>query len=100
MIFLLLAIPSLLFWTSGRAAAERATLHGRRACEHAQVQWLDQSVHQVKLRLRRTETGRLCWERQFRFEYSTGGEDRRTGLIILLGGTLKGLVGPMLQPEM
>lgn len=95
MIFLLLAVPSLLFWTSGRAAAERATLHGRLACERAGVQWLDQSVHQTKLRLRRTTSGQLRWERQFRFEYSTGGEDRHIGLITLLGGALNSLVGPM-----
>ncbi len=95
LILLLLAFPVVLFWSSGRDAAERATEHGRRACENAGVQWLDQSVHQVRLRLRRNAAGRLHWERQYRFEYSTGGQDRHAGLITMLGTTLSGLVGPM-----
>lgn len=95
LIFFLLVVPIALFWASGRAAAESANLHGRRACERAGVQWLDQSVYQTRLRLRRSERGRLVWERQFRFEYSTGGQDRHAGLITLLGDSLSGLVGPM-----
>lgn len=95
LILLLLIIPAFAFWISGRAAAEQATLHGRQACQHAGVQWLDQSVHQVRLRLKRNATGRLCWERQYRFEYSNGGEDRHAGLVTMLGGALSGLAGPM-----
>ena len=95
LILLLCIIPGAAFWVSGRAAAEAATLHGRQACEHAGVQWLDQSVHQVRIRLKRNPAGRLCWERQFRFEYSNGGEDRHGGLVTLLGGKLSSLAGPM-----
>lgn len=92
---LLILVPAFAFWISGRAAAERATQHGRRACQHAGVQWLDQSVHQVRVRLRRNKEGRLCWERQFRFEYSNGGEDRHAGLVTMLGDSLSSLAGPM-----
>lgn len=95
LIILLCIIPAVAFWISGRAAAESAAIHGRRACEHAGVQWLDQSVHQVRLRLKRNAAGRLCWERQYRFEYSNGGEDRRAGLVTILGGALSSLAGPM-----
>jgi len=94
-IILALGIAAAAFWFSGRAAAERATEHGRRACKHAGVQWLDQSVHQVRLRLRRSDRGRLAWERQFRFEYSTGGQDRHAGLITFQGIRMTALVGPM-----
>jgi hypothetical protein len=87
--------PFVLFWSASRAAAERAIVFGREACQRAGVQWLDQSVHQVRLRLRRNSRGRLAWERQFRFEYSTGGEDRHAGLITLQGIQLTALVGPM-----
>ena len=99
-LFLLLAVfPVIAFWTAGRAAAERAAMHGRRACERAGVQWLDQSVPLVRQRLARGPDGRLGWERQFRFEYSTGGEDRRAGLVTLHGAQLVGVLGPMpLQP--
>ncbi|MFA6986760.1 MAG: DUF3301 domain-containing protein [Arenimonas sp.] len=96
-ILLLCIIPAFAFWISGRAAAEKAALHSRQACQHAGVQWLDQSVHQVRLRLKRNGAGRLCWERQYRFEYSSGGDDRHAGLVTMLGGAMSGLVGPMPQ---
>ena len=92
---LLLVFPIAAWWTAGRAAAERAAGHGRVACDRAGVQWLDQSVPLVRQRLARGPDGRLGWERQFRFEYSTGGEDRRTGLVTMHGSTLVGVLGPM-----
>ena len=95
MFMLLLVPPCVLFWNASRAAAERAIVFGRQACERAGVQWLDQSVHQVRLRLRRSDRGRLAWERQFRFEYSTGGQDRHAGLITFQGIRMTALVGPM-----
>ena len=88
-------VAGIVFWFDGRAAAERAVEHGRRACGHAGVQWLDQSVHQVRLRVARDHDGRLRLERQFRFEYSDGGQDRHAGLITMLGSQLASLVGPM-----
>ena len=88
-------VAGIVFWFNGRAAAERAVEHGRRACKHAGVQWLDQSVHQVRVRLGRDHQGRLRWERQFRFEYSDGGEERHAGSITMLGSELASLVGPM-----
>lgn len=95
LIVLLGFIPLIAFWISGRLAAERATVHGQRACAHAGVQWLDQTVHQVRLRVRRNPAGTLCWERQYRFEYSDGGEDRHAGLVTMLGGAMSALAGPM-----
>jgi hypothetical protein len=95
LIILALLVAGTVFWSSGRAAAERAIEHGRRACKHAGVQWLDQSVHQVRVRLGRDHEGRVRWERQFRFEYSDGGDDRHAGLITMLGSELASLVGPM-----
>lgn len=95
LILLLSIIPAAAFWMSGRAAAESATGFGRQACQQAGVQWLDQSVHQVRIRLKRNPEGRLCWERQYRFEYSSGGDDRHAGLVTMLGSALSALVGPM-----
>lgn len=89
-----LGVPAYAFWSAGRSAAEAAVEYGRRACANAGVQWLDQSAHQVRLRLRRDRSGRLRWERQFQFEFSALGEDRRAGLITLLGDELQSLVGP------
>ena len=83
------------FWSAGRAAAEVATIHGRHACTAAGVQWLDQSVHLLSIRLRRNGEGRLAWERQFQFEYSSGGDDRHAGRLVMQGTRLIATFGPM-----
>lgn len=83
------------FWNAGRAAAERAEALGRDACQAANVQWLDQSVHAVGLRPRRLDTGRLGWERTFRFDYSLDGRDRHAGRMVLLGSRLVAFTGPV-----
>lgn len=86
------------FWNASRAAAERAEALGRDACQAANVQWLDQTVHAVGVRPRRLESGRLGWERTFRFDYSRDGRDRHAGRMVLLGSRLVAFTGP-LTPE-
>ncbi|HSR64092.1 MAG TPA: DUF3301 domain-containing protein [Xanthomonadaceae bacterium] len=82
------------FWSTARAAAERAGEVGRGACEAAGVQWLDQTVHASGLRLCRGEDGRLGFERSFRFEYSEDGVDRHVGRLVLRGDRLVSFSGP------
>lgn len=81
-------------WSNMRAASERAQQIGRRACEAAGVQWLDHSVHLVRLRIRRGADGRIGVERHFRFDYSRHGEDRHSGRIVLFGTEPIELIGP------
>lgn len=81
-------------WSNARAASEAAIHHGHRACRQAGVQWLDQSVHLVKLRLRRGQNGRLGLERHYRFEYSRDGDDRHSGRVVLFGTELVEMIGP------
>ncbi|ALN92545.1 MULTISPECIES: DUF3301 domain-containing protein [Lysobacter] len=83
------------FWSAGRAAAERAEVVGRDACRAAGVQWLDQSVHSIGLRIIRQESGWLGFERTFRFDYSIDGEDRHVGRMILRGDKLIAFSGPV-----
>ena len=83
------------WWSSARAAAERAEELGRQACHAAGVQLLDQTVHANGLRLRRGEDGRLGFERSFRFEYSEAGDDRHVGKLVLRGNRLVGFAGPV-----
>lgn len=84
-ILMLLAFPLALFWTSSRAAAEQAGHFGRQLCARAGVQWLDQSVHQVKLGLQRDDNGRLRFKRVYHYDYSHNGHDRYAGSITLVG---------------
>ena len=83
------------FWDFSRAAAERATELGRNACQAADVQWLDQSVHATGLRPCRLPNGWLGFERSFRFEYSYDGVDRHVGRLVLRKGKLVSFVGPV-----
>ncbi len=82
------------FWNASRAAAERAEVLGRNACQAADVQWLDQSVHAIGLRLCRMPNGWLGFERTFRFDYSHDGIDRHSGRLVLRGEQLVSFSGP------
>lgn len=85
-------------WSESRGAAEIAIRHGRDACNAAGVQWLDQSVVLVRMRLRRADDGRLRVLRHYRFEYSLNGSDRHPGSLALLGTELQWISTPQLLP--
>ena len=82
---LIIAFPLALFWTSSREASERATFLGKQLCTKANVQWLDQSVHQIHLSIQRNKKGRIQWRRVYRYEYSHGDNDRFSATITFLG---------------
>lgn len=94
-LLMILAATAVAFWSASRAAAERAEALGRDACRAAGVQWLDQSVHEIRIRLCRYENGRLGLERTFRFDYSLDGDDRHSGRLVLRGNRLVTFSGPV-----
>ncbi|MEO6227789.1 MAG: DUF3301 domain-containing protein [Thermomonas sp.] len=94
LILMIVGAFAFFFFSSARAAAERAAEIGRDACQAANVQWLDESVHAIGMRLRRNDNGWLGVERSFRFEYSDDGQNRRIGRVVLLGQRLVGFSGP------
>ena len=94
-ILMIVTAMAFAFWSAGRAAAERAESLGRDACRVANVQWLDQSVHAIGLRLCRHDNGWLGLERTFRFDYSINGDDRRMGRLVLRGERLIAFSGPV-----
>lgn len=94
-IVMIVSAMAFAFWSAGRAAAERAEAVGRNACHAAGVQWLDQSVHAIGLRLCRHDSGWLGFERTFRFDYSINGEDRHVGRLVLRGERLVAFSGPV-----
>ena len=93
-VMMIFTAAAVAFWNAGRAAAERARDLGRDACKAAQVQWLDDSVHVIGMRPRRLGSGRLGWERTFRFDYSMNGADRHQGRLVLRGDRLVSFAGP------
>ena len=93
-VLMILAAAGFAWWNAARAAAERAETLGRNACRAADVQWLDQSVHAIGVRLCRLPGGQLGVERTFRFDYSHDGIDRQHGRMVLRGGELVSFTGP------
>lgn len=77
------------FWQNTLKARELALRAARDVCLNQQLQLLDGTVTLHRLRLRRSNQGRLTAQRTFQFTYSVEGDDRRTGFIITLGNLVE-----------
>lgn len=63
-----------------------------RASRQDDFQLLDQTVHIRRISLSRDDTGRWRVWRQYRFDYSYDGVERRQGNVIMLGKHLQAVV--------
>jgi hypothetical protein len=66
-------------------AREQAVAVARRACADAGLQFLDESVALSRTRLARNSSGQLQFLRDYRFEFSDTGDNRRPGVVRMLG---------------
>lgn len=73
------------YWMAAMRSKELAREAGRRACREARVQFLDDTVQLVRVRLRRDRYGRLAFYREYRFEYTADGDRRQHGELAMLG---------------
>ena len=73
------------YWYAGMQAREQAIAVGRRACGDAGLQFLDDSVALSKTRFARNGSGQLQFLRDYHFEFSDTGNNRRPGVIRMLG---------------
>lgn len=73
------------YWYAAMHAREQAVAVGRRACHDAGLQFLDESVALARLRFARNGDGQLRFQRDYRFEFSDTGDNRRPGVIRMLG---------------
>ena len=73
------------YWYAGMHAREQAIAVGRRACGDAGVQFLDESVALSRTRFARDSSGQLQFRRDYRFEFSDTGNNRRPGVVRMLG---------------
>ena len=78
-------IALLWYWFNSLHALEIARAAGKRACQNADVQFLDDTVASTSLALVRNESGRRVLRRTYRFEFSETGNTRLEGQLILLG---------------
>jgi len=79
------------FWFDSLKAREHALSAVRSACSQAQLQLLDDTVALTQLGIRRQRTGRIGVFRVYRFEFSDTGDNRRDGVVYLVGDVLHGL---------
>jgi hypothetical protein len=80
-----------LLWADSLRARERAVDAGRAACRRYGVQLLDDTVAFARLRLARDEDGLLRLRRTYTFEFSDTGDNRRHGVVVMLGAQLEDL---------
>jgi Protein of unknown function (DUF3301) len=87
----LFAVLCLYFLASIRVR-ELATQAVKRASEKDDYQLLDQAVHLRKISMSRDDSGRWCVWRQYRFDYSYDGVERRQGHVIMLSKRLQAII--------
>jgi Protein of unknown function (DUF3301) len=81
--FILLAIIA--FWWDSATAYENAYQSARQACDSNHVHLLDDTLARSKLSLCRHAKGYVQFCRQYTFEFSSDGEMRYKGTILLSG---------------
>lgn len=89
LLFLLLLAALAGFWLDSLRALETARNAGKRACNSAGVQFLDDTVTVTSLALRRNAGGQMAIRRTYRFEFSDTGDNRLEGTLVLLGARVE-----------
>ncbi len=73
------------YWWSAQKIKEIALTAARKSCNEMSLQLLDESVSLRALWLKRDVNGQLRMWRRYQFEFSSTGEDRYVGKVIMLG---------------
>ena len=85
-IFLIaLLLVAYLYWSKAQQAKELALKAARAHCLDMEVQMLDEYVALDGIRLKRDEAGKVHMRRSFLFEFSSTGNERYNGRIVMLG---------------
>lgn len=77
------------FWLNSIRVLEIARNAGKQACIKADVQFLDDTVSGIGIRLVRNRSGRRVLQRTYRFEYSETGNNRIEGKVVMLGDAVE-----------
>nr|WP_217364097.1 DUF3301 domain-containing protein [Marinobacterium sp. xm-d-579] len=78
-------------WYKGLAVRERALNAVESYCNKLDLQLLDQNVSLRALWLKRDDRGRLTPWRRYQFEFTTTGDQRYRGQVVLLGNRLESI---------
>lgn len=83
-ILLVLAAVGAWFWHH-LGVRQYALLSARQITQQAGVQLLDQSIYLRKVRLVRSASSLVALERSYEFEFSTRGDRRFLGWVVMIG---------------
>ena len=95
--FILFVAALVWYWLDSLKARESGVLAGRAACREEGVQLLDETVLGRFCGFARDAAGHLKIRRQYAFEYSDTGDNRRPGKVALLGHEIEWL---QLRPQL
>lgn len=73
------------YWVKAREVKDFALRAAARYCNDLSLQLLDQTVSLKGLRIGRNTADSLCLVRTFHFEFTSTGEDRYPGQIVIEG---------------
>jgi len=79
------------FWLNSIRVLEIARHASKQVCNKAEVQFLDDTVAGVGIKLVRDPSGRRVLQRTYRFEYSETGNNRIEGKVVMLGETVESI---------
>lgn len=81
----LLAILAVWYWWRAKAIKDSALVSVRHHCKKMDVLLLDEAVYLRGLWFKRDRQGKIRVWRRFLFDFTTTGEERYRGRIIMLG---------------
>lgn len=79
------------FWLDSLKTREIAIAAAKRACDADAVQLLDDTVAMASIRLARNSQGQVSLRRFYRFEFSDTGDNRRGGMVLMLGSIVENI---------
>ena len=77
------------YWLSSIHVLEIARKAGRKACDNAGVQFLDDTVAGTRIRIARNQSGRRTLRRTYHLEFTETGNTRIDGEIVMLGDAIE-----------
>lgn len=82
-VYLLIAFVAAHFWWKTMQARERAEKIAQEVCKRENMQLLDATVSLKKFSFEKDDRGNRIFLRYFSFEFSSNGEERRSGTIAM-----------------
>ena len=76
-------------WWHGRGLKDGALVAVRRYCDQEGLQLLDESLVLRGLKPGRDDQGMLCLKRRYRFEFSSTGDERYQGDVVMTGRRIR-----------